>query len=383
MNLPRFRTAAWLWLWALAAVAAAVVWLLWPRAALVEAATIDRGEVRREIGEEGRVRFRDVFTVTAPVTGLLNRVELEAGDGVTKGDVVATINPVAPALLDARAEREGHAAVASARSALSLAQADANLAAAEQERVAKLFEKGFASKASLDRSQAGLSVATALVEQRKADLRRAEAMIARPTSRSKPVAVRSPASGRILQILQESETIVLPGVALLEIGDPASIEIIAEYLSQDAALIAEGACAFVDTSLGEPIAARVSTIEPYAKTKISALGVEEQRVTVVLRLEEPNSARIRLGHGYRVDVRVVMFRQEDALRAPTDSLVRTPEGGWAVFRITGGRARLTPVDAGEGDDRFRLIRDGLEPGDKVVLFPGDALKDGDRVRQRK
>jgi HlyD family secretion protein len=334
------------------------------------------------VGEEGRVRYDDVFTITAPVAGLLNRVQLEAGHAVSKNDVVATINPVAPALLDARAEREAHAAVASARSALSLAQADANLAAVEQERVAKLFERGFASKASLDRSLTSLSVATALVEQRKADLRRAEAFVARPTSRSRPVVVRAPASGRVLQVLQESETIVLPGAALLEIGDPASIEVVAEYLSQDAALIEEGACAFVDTSLGAPIPARVRTVEPYARTKISALGVEEQRVTVVLDIEEADLAKIRLGHGYRVDVRIVMFRQPNVLRAPTDALIRTQEGSWAIFTINEGRAKRKLVDAGDGDDRFRLIRGGLKPGDKVILFPGDALKDGDRVRVR-
>ena len=205
----------------------------------------------------------------------------------------------------------------------------------------------------------------------------------RPSSDAAKVAVRSPAQGRVLQVLHESEGVVLPGAPLVEIGDPANIEIVAADLTQDAALIEEGACAIVESPGGAPLDARVKTIEPYAKTKISALGVEEQRVMVVLSLDAASSAGIRLGHGYRVDVRILMFRQEDALRAPTDALVRTPEGGWAVFRVIAGRARLTPIDAGEGDDRFRIVREGLAPGDEVILFPGDALKDGDRVRQDK
>jgi HlyD family secretion protein len=382
LSLPRPTAAFWFWFAAIASVASFVFWLLWPRPMLVEAALVDRGAVQRELGEEGRVRIRDVFTVAAPLTGLVNRIELRAGDQVRKGDVVATIDPVAPALLDARAEQEAAAAVAAARSALSAAEADARLAAAEQERTATLFERGFASKAALERSQTQLSAANALVTQRKADLKRAEALVVRPSTRARPVVVRSPSSGRVLQLFQESESVVLAGSPLLEIGDPASIEITADYLSQDAALIEEGACAFVESPGGARFPARVTTVEPYAKTKVSALGVEEQRVTIVLTPEDVNAIGARLGHGYRVDVHIVMFRQEDALRAPTDALVRTPEGRWAVFRIVGDRARLVLVDAGEGDDRFRLVGEGLTPGDKVVLFPPDTLRDGDRVTPR-
>jgi HlyD family secretion protein len=380
LRLPHFSTASWIWLSSLAALAIAIAWLIWPRAAAVEFATIDQGEVRRELEEEGRVRIRDVFTLTAPVGGLLQRIELQVGDRVEARDVVATIAPAAPVLLDARTEKEANAAITAARSALALAEADAELARSEQERFLALFERGFASKAALDRSRTALSSANAMVNQRKADLQRAIAVVSRPASISRNVSVRSPSSGRVLQILQESEATVAPGAPLLEIGDPAKIEIVAEYLSQDAVLMREGACAIVQSSSGSPMAARVEVVEPYARTKISALGVEEQRVNVVLSLEEEAAARARLGHGYRVDVRVVLFEQKDALRAPTDALVRNGDGGWAVFRIVDGRVRLTPVSIGEGDDRFRVIQEGLSLGDRVVLFPGDALKDGDRVR---
>lgn len=380
MKFPSLSTAAWLWITSIAAVAIAIAWLSWPRAAAVEAATIDRGEVRHELEEEGRVRIRDVFVVTAPVGGLLQRVELQAGDLVSAGDPVAIVNPTTPALLDARTEKEASAAIAAARSALTLAQADADLAKTDFQRTEALFARGFSSKAALDRARTNVSATSAVVGQRKAELQRALAAMSRPASSSKKVTVRSPASGRILQVLQESETALAPGAPLLEIGDPAKIEIVAEYLSQDAALMREGACAVVESSGGNPIAARVKTVEPYAKTKISALGVEEQRVNVVLSLDEADAARSRLGHGYRVDVRVVMFEEKDAMRVPTDALVRNGDNGWAVFQLVGGRARLTPVSVGEGDDRFKVVREGLKEGDKVVLFPGDALKDGDRIR---
>jgi HlyD family secretion protein len=380
LRLPPFSTASRIWLSSLGALAVAIVWLLWPRPAVVETATIDRGEVRRELEEEGRVRIRDVFTLTAPLAGLLQRVELRAGDRVAAGDAIVTINAVTPALLDARAEREANAAVAGARSALALAEADAQLARAESERSSALFERGFASKAALERAQTTLSSANAMVNQRNADLQRALAAVSTPASHARKVKVRSPSSGQVLQILQESETIVAPGSPLLEIGDPTKIEIVAEYLSQDAALMREGACAVVQSAGGAPMTARVGTIEPYARTKISALGVEEQRVNVVLSLEETVAARTRLGHGYRVDVRVVLFEQKDALRTPTDALIRNGDNGWAVFRIISGRARLAPVTVGEGDGRFRVVEGGLGEGDQVILFPGDALKDGDRVR---
>lgn len=167
----------------------------------------------------------------------------------------------------------------------------------------------------------------------------------------------------------------------MEIGDPDSLEIVAEFLSQDAVLISVGAPAFVENWGGEhPLPARVFQVEPLGRTEISALGVEEQRVNVIAHIEDAAAAPM-LGHGYRVDLRVVVSQQEDVLRVPVDSLVRVGSG-WAVFRIQGGRARLTNVEVGEGGERYRAVRNGLEQGDRVVLFPGDALEDGERVRAR-
>jgi HlyD family secretion protein len=383
LALPKLSNAARIWLVCAVLVAALVAWFMWPRAIRVDVATIDRGEVRREIAEEGRVRVHDIYTVASPVGGLLKRIQLEAGDVVAKGDVLATVAPADPSLLDARIAEEATANVAAARAALALAEADLDLARSDEGRTRQLFERGFAAKATLDRAQVGSRAASSVVAQRKAELSRALAAQGKPGARAGTLtSVRSPASGRVLRVLLESETVVPAGAPLLEIGDPDKIEVVAEYLSQDAAMMREGAAAIVDNSGGgKPVSATVHTVEPYARTKVSALGVEEQRVNVILNLTgETSSAAPRLGHGFRVDVRVLAFEDKDALRVPTDALVRQGDNNWGVFRVVDGRARLTQVSIGDGDDRFRVVTGGVAAGDAVVLFPGDTLRDGDPVQ---
>ncbi len=383
MKIPKLTAATRIWTLSGLAVLAVVAWFAWPRAISVQTAAIDQGDVRREISEEGRVRVHDVYTVASPVGGLLKRIQLEAGDTVSKGDTVASIAPADPSLLDARIAEEAAATVTAARAALTLSEADLDLAKRDEARTAQLFERGFAAQAALDRARAGLKVATAAVGQRRAELNRALASQGKPGVRARTLtAVRSPASGKVLRVLLESETVIAPGVPLLEIGDPAQIEIVAEFLSQDAALMREGADAFVENWGGNrQLAALVHTVEPYARTKVSALGVEEQRVNVIVHLAgvEPEAAPV-LGHGFRVDVRVVVFEQKNVARVPTDALVRQADNGWAVFKVADGRARLTKVTIGDGDDRFRVLEAGLAPGDTVVLFPGDSLRDGDSVQ---
>ncbi len=383
MKLPRFTTATGIWTASAAAVVALIAWFAWPRSVSVQIVVVDRGEVRREIAEEGRIRVHDIYIVAAPVGGLLKRVLLEPGDTVTKGDAVAAIAPADPSLLDARIAEEAAAVTAAARAGLALAESDLELARIEDARTTQLFDHGYAAKAALDRTRAGLKAATSVVDQRKAELKRALAAEGKPAARARtPTTVRSPASGKVLEILQESETVVAPGTPLLEIGDPGQIEVVAEFLSQDAAIMREGAPASIEKWGGsQPIAAVVHTVEPYAKTKVSALGVEEQRVNVVLHFtRNPPIVTSQLGHGFRADVRVVVFEQKDALRVPTDALIRQSDGGWATFRVVDGRARLAKVTVGDGDDRFRVVTAGLAARDNLVLFPGDTLKDGDTVQ---
>jgi HlyD family secretion protein len=379
---PLFRLslASGFWLAASVAVVLGIAWLTWPRPLKVQTDQVDRGPVAMTLVDEGKTRIHDVFTLVAPVGGDLKRITLHAGDTIARGQVVATLGPADPSLLDARTSAAANAAVSAARAGLASAEADADLAQGDQVRVARLAAQGYASPAALDAADAALRAARAHVAARKAELAGAQAQASRPAAASRgETALRSPTSGRVLRILQDSGGVVATGTPLLEIGDPADLEVVADFLSQDATRVRTGARAVLEGWGGDaPIPASVLRVEPYARTRISALGVEEQRVSVILRLADPASAP-PLGHGFRVDVRVTLSEVADALRVPADALVRQGEG-WAVFRVDGGRARLTPVRTGIGDDRHRVVLEGLSNGDRVVLYPASTLKDGARVR---
>ena len=376
----KLKAAQRVWLGAGIAVALLLVWLAWPRPMNVEIAIIDRGVVRSEVVDEARTRIHDVFVIAAPVSGELQRIDLEPGDAVERGQVVASILPADPALLDARVAAEASAAVAAAQAALGASEADLQLAQSDQRRIATLFAREFASQAALDAANAGLRAARAAVNARRAEVARARAAAGAPSARARRATpVTSPAAGRVLRVLQQSETIALAGAPLIEIGDTSQIEIAAEFLTQDAVRMQAGASAQIENWGGDtPIPARVFRIEPYARTRISALGVEEQRVNVILQLSDPDAAP-PLGHGFRVDARVVLNEERDAVRAPTDALVRDGDG-WAVFVVRNGRARLTPITLGDGGDDYRAVSSGVREGDRVILFPGDATTEGARVQ---
>ncbi|MFO0541773.1 MAG: efflux RND transporter periplasmic adaptor subunit [Phenylobacterium sp.] len=379
---PAFRLslASGLWLAAGLAVAVGIAWLAWPRPLKVETDVVDRGPVARTLVDEGRTRIHDVFVVAAPVGGDLRRISLHAGDPVDRGQVVATLGPADPSLLDARTTAAAQAAVSAARAGLASAEADADLARRDQARIASLATQGFASRAALDAADAGLRAARARIAARQAELRGAQVLAGSPAAGAlRETPVRSPASGQVLRILQESRGVVAAGTPLLEVGNPAEMEVVADFLSQDATQVRPGAAASLEGWGGEaPIPARVTRVEPYARTRISALGVEEQRVSVILRLTDPATAP-PLGHGFRVDARITLSEVADALRVPADALVRQGDS-WAVYRVDGGRARLTPVRTGIGDDRHRVVLEGLSNGDRVVLYPASTLEDGARVR---
>ena len=379
-RLPKLTTAQWIWTGAGAVLTLLVLWLAWPRALAVETALIDRGEVRHDIVDQGRTRIHEVYDIVAPVGGEVQRIGLEPGDVVARGAVVATILPADPALLDARIAAQTSASVAAAQAALTASEAELELAQRDQQRVALLNQRSFASQAALDSANASLRASRAAVNARRADLASARAAAGTPRARARVVTpVRSPAAGRVLQRFQQSEAVVAAGTPLIEVGDPSSVEVVAEFLSQDAVLMREGARAQIEGWGGDaPIPARVFRIEPFARTKISALGVEEQRVNVIVRLEHPDSAP-PLGHGFRVDVRVTVSETANALRVPTDALVRDG-ANWAVFRIVGGRARLSPLTLADGGADYRIVQAGVNTGDRVILFPGDSLRDGALVR---
>ncbi len=399
MRLPKadFRTVFW------AAAGLVVLTLLvfafWPRPELVDIVEARRGDLTVTVRDEGRTRVREVYQVSAPLAGRLMRIGNRAGESVEAGEVVASILPGDPVLLDERTRREAEAAASAAEAALVFARAELQRAEAqrsnartEAERAASLRASGTLSQAGLDRAELALRTANAAVvtarasiSMREAELAAARIRLIEPEEADGPlpaVQVRAPASGRILRVLQQSEGIVGAGTPVMEIGDPRDLEIVAEFLSSDAVRIRPGADAAIHAWGGTPLRGRVRLIEPFGFLKISALGVEEQRVNVIIDLLDPPESWAALGHGYRVAAAATVEHAEDAVLVPVGSLFRR-QGAWAVFRVHNGSARLHPVEVGPNDGHLAVITRGLEPGDRVVIHPSQNIADGTGVRQRR
>jgi HlyD family secretion protein len=385
---------------AVAVVAGLIAVALWPRSADVDVASLSRGPLLVTIDEEGVTRVRERFVVSAPVSGRVLRIELEPGDRVKRGQVVARVRAEAAPLLDARTRAEAEAAVESARAALGRARAEEQSARTTLEqarrdlaRIQPLAESRVVAKQELESHEAGAHVAQEAVNAAAfavraatSELQRAQARVAPPRleSAGRVVSVTAPTEGVVLKRLRESETVVPAGEPLLEIGNHESLEIVADLLSTDAVRARAGARAIVEHWGGEqPLEARVRRIEPAGFMKISALGVEEQRVNLVLDFVEPSAAgRPSLGDGYRVEVRVVIWESADVLRVPTSALFRHGEA-WAVYVVEGGRARRTVVELGHQTAQYAELKSGLAEGAHVILHPGDTLVDGARVRERR
>jgi HlyD family secretion protein len=372
---------------------------MWPTTVQVDVAVVSSGPLVVTVDEEGVTRVRDRFIVSAPVSGRVLRIELDPGDRVTRGQVVARVRAETSPLLDARASAEAEANVESARAALGRARAEEQRAKATLDqtrqdlaRVRPLADDHIVAKQELDAHEADVHVAQETtnaagfaVRAAASELQRAEARLApsRPEVSGRVVSVTAPVEGVVLKRLRESETVVPAGEPLLEIGDQGSLEIVADLLSTDAVRAKAGARAIVEQWGGEtPLEARVRRIEPAGFMKISALGVEEQRVNVVLDFVESSpSARASLGDGYRVEVRVVIWESSNSLKVPTSALFRHGEK-WAVYRADGGRARRTLVELGHQTAQYAEVISGLAEGVRVILHPGDTLVDGARVRER-
>jgi HlyD family secretion protein len=384
---------------ALVAITAAVAvgaLAVWPDDVGVDAAIVTRGPLVVTVEEEGRTRVRDRFVVASPVNGRVMRIELEPGDHVERGQIVARLDAGPAPLLDPRTRDETQAAVDSARAAASRSQAEARHARAalseaerELERAERLTAGGAlaaqerdARSAEVRLARESADAAAYAVDAAVAELKRAEARAAfLPTRVSGSlVAVRSPADGVVLRRLRESESIVPAGEPLVEIGDPGEIEIVSDVLSMDALRIRVGARAIV-APWGDQagLAAAVRRIEPSGFTKVSALGVEEQRVNVILDMVDPGEDA-PLGDAYRVDVRIVVWEATNALRVPTSALFRDREQ-WAVYAIRDGRARLTHVEIGEQNGREAEVLSGIIEGATVIIHPPDSVEDGARVTE--
>ena len=342
--------------------------------------------------EEGEDRIREVFTVSATIAGRLQRISLRAGDDVQEGKtVVAAIGPAAPVLLDSRsrAVAEATAAAASAATELAraqLAQSEATLEfmTSEANRATALFLKGAISERSYDSARRELKTAEATVNSAKANLsvREKEAQSAlavlnqdRASDADRCcVELVAPASGRVLRVLTESAQVVQPGTPILEIGDPGNMEIVVDLLSQDAVQVREGAEAQVGGWGGPDLSAVVERIEPAAVTRVSALGIDEQRVTVILRLTGTPEPMAGLGHGFRVTARIVVWKEDAVLTIPVGALFRDGPD-WATYVLREGRARLQRLTLGARNDQLAEVIEGLSAGDQVILRPSDLVMD--------
>lgn len=341
----------------------------------------DRGDVRVEVVDEGRTRMHDVYVISAPVTGRVLRVTVEPGDQVEAGAVVARMSRAATGFLDTRSALQARAAVAAAEAQLRSAAAELSLAEIEHRRNTELVARKLVSQSSADQSGARLNAARAAHDAAKAEVTRARsALLEGDRTGGESVNVTSPSAGRVLRVPQESEAVITAGTPILEVGNPDHIEIVAEFLSQDAVRMKKGAAAQIENWGGPPLPAVVDRVEPVARTKISALGVEEQRTNVILQFTEAARDPPR-AHDFRVDVRVVVGEAKNVVRVPLGALFRRGEG-WALYKVVEDRALLTDVEAAESDGRYRAITAGVAQGDTVIVFPSSSIDDGALVKAR-
>lgn len=391
----RKHVKRWLWLLVGVAAIAGIVWTLWPKPVEVETTRAERGPLAATVSGEGRTQVTQLYVVASPVDGELERIALQTGDPIEPTTPIARIWPVASRPLDPRSRADAAAAADIARSTVARAEAmeqEATVALAHAESERARTEKLAAARAiaaaeaehqghEAETRRRALDAARAATREARGQLARATAMLSadKPRGPAPAATVNAPIAGRVLRVLRESAGPVALGTPLVEIGDVSHLEVVADLLSSDAAKVRTGATARVTGWGGAPLVARVRKIEPAAFTKVSALGLEEKRVHVVLDLSEPVPPE--LGHDYRVDVAIVIWEAKDIVRVPATALLRDGER-WAVFVVEDGRVRLTPVEIGASDGTWTAVTNGLAEGAIVIAQPADTIKDGTRVAPR-
>lgn len=375
------------------------VWAFLPRPVAVDVASIAPRSLDVAVTEEGEARIREVFTISATIGGKLRRIDLHAGDAVQAQDtVVAVIGPAAPALLDARARNVAEAARLAAQSAVDLAlaqlgQAEAALefSTAEAGRSRALFERSAISQRVMDTAILAQRTALAAFESakanlavRKRELESAEAVLGSNDPYGAEgccVDIIAPVSGQVLRVLTENEQVVQPGTPIMEIGNPGKLEVTVDLLSRDAVRVRKGADAQITGWGGAPISALVARIEPSARTVVSALGIDEQRVRVILTLRgDPKDWQL-LGHGFRVLAHINLWTGESVLSIPVGALFRDGSD-WATYVVQDGQARLQIITLGERNESFAQVLSGVKAGDRVILHPSDLVADGVAVSSR-
>lgn len=370
-------------------LAALILAGLWPQPAAVETARVSLGQLRATINEEGKTRVKQRYVVSAPVTGQLRRVSVKAGDEAREGmTVLAVIEPLSPGLLDARSRASAEARRDTARANAEKAEAARAFAASELRRFEKLHAEKTVSIQELEAAQWREAAAARELAAAQSALRQAEVELvefgaganSRTISSLSPIEVKAPASGRVLRVLEENARVVVAGTPILELGNPVDLEVVIEVLSRDGATIAPGALVELDQWGGSTaLAGRVRHVEPAAFTKVSALGVEEQRVNVIADLVTPPEDRCSLGDHFRVEAHIITWETNQVLKAPSGALIRRGQR-WAAFVCETGRARLRLVDVGRSSGTETQIISGLKEGDEVILYPGDRIQDGQRIK---
>ena len=374
-----------------------VAWI--PNPVEVEVATVTRGPLVVTVNEDGRTRVKDRYLVSAPITGNLARLDLEAGDTIEEGQILARLVPLPPPLLDSRTRAEAKARVDSAVAARRQAQAAVNRARFQRDFAKQESERALAvvKQGGLARSDADRAVST--YHGSEEDLRSAEfggrvadhqltlaqtalMQLTGKAEEGEQLDIISPVAGQILKVFQESEGVAPGGTAIVEVGDPAALEVVVDVLSQDATRIPAGAKTTIERWGGKnSLLGHVRVVEPSAFTKLSALGVEEQRVNVIIDMDDDRELWSNLGDGYRVEARISVWEGEDVLKVPASAVFRSDEA-WAAFVVEEGTAVVRTVELGETNGLETEVLSGLEEGDAVIAYPSDSVRDGVSVKAR-
>jgi len=380
--------------------ALAILWAFLPRPVPVETAEVSRGPLQVTVEEEGKTRLRDRFVVSAPVAGYVRRVDLEVGDPVKRGQVVAGIEPMRVEGLDPRARAAAEARVSAAEAALRAAEervreaaAAGEYASARLDRIRRLADAGLTPKDTMEQASSEAHRASAVTraaeeaaDAARHDLEGANAALTRAGAsggrRDDQVMVRSPATGKVLAVRRESEGVVPAGTPLLEVGDPGRLEVEVDVLSADAVRIRPGTPVRFERWGGDiPLEGNVRVVEPVGFTKVSALGVEEQRVLVLVDITSARDAWKRIGDGYRLEASFVLWEEKKVLQVPSGALFRTGDR-FAVYIIEKGRAKSRTVEIGRRNGLAAQLLSGLTEGETVILHPGDTVAEGIRVTPR-
>lgn len=390
------RRVAWIAAGLVLVATIVVAWL--PKPVPVDLAPVRSAPMQVTIDEAARTRVKDRFVISAPLGGNVLRLELRPGDTIKAGAVLARIIPVASALLDARTRAESESRVALARAAQRQAEAVLNRARLTHERAEhdlevanKLAASNVVAREERARAEVEarvraeeLASARFAVQMANHQVSMAETALRRVTvgrDQTESFDVPAPTDGVVLRVMLPSGGVVAPGTPLLELGDPAALEVVSDVLTADAVQLRAGARVELDRWGGEPLRGHIRLIEPSAFTRVSALGIEEQRVSVIIDLDDPREKWSALGDGFRLDAHLVVWESEEALQVPSSAVFRQ-DGGWVSYVVVDERAELRPVELGQRSGPSVEVKKGLSEGERVIAHPSDQVRPGARVAPR-